>query len=362
MRVPVVDHNQTPLMPCTPAKARVLIKQGLAHPKRNKLGIFYIQLTYVVADPQIQPLAVGIDPGSLFEGYSVVGAKDTVLNLMVEAAPGKQISKAITTRRIMRGARRFRKWRRPARYNNRLRRQHRLPPSTRARWEAKARIVIQLQQILPLTDAAVEDVNARTRPGRGGRWNTAFSPVQVGKEHLYRRLRALGLAITLYEGYQTKALREQYQLTKTSAKDKRVFESHVVDAWVLASDVLGMKGLPCRRLWYVTEVRFKRRQLHKLQAAKGGIRKPEGGTRSLGLKRGTLVRHPRYGLVSVGGYDRKKQTISLHTYRTNKRVTQTAQVADCRIIVWTPYRSFIVRASPRRRRLKPLMRGALPDA
>ena len=34
------------MMPCHPAKARLLIKRGKALPKRNKLGIFYVQLTY----------------------------------------------------------------------------------------------------------------------------------------------------------------------------------------------------------------------------------------------------------------------------------------------------------------------------
>ena len=33
-------------MPCTPAKARWLLKAGKAKPKRNKLGLFYIQLRY----------------------------------------------------------------------------------------------------------------------------------------------------------------------------------------------------------------------------------------------------------------------------------------------------------------------------
>ena len=37
MRVPVVDSLGTVLMPCTPPKARALLKAGKARPKRNKL-------------------------------------------------------------------------------------------------------------------------------------------------------------------------------------------------------------------------------------------------------------------------------------------------------------------------------------
>jgi hypothetical protein len=62
----------------------------------------------------------------------------------------------------------------------------------------------------------------------------------------------------------------------------------------------------CTRLWYVVPLQFHRRQLHRLQPERGGIRKPYGGTRLLGFKRGTLVRHLRYGLCTVGGYDRAR--------------------------------------------------------
>jgi RRXRR protein len=63
MRVPVVDARGIPLMPCTPPKARALVKAGRARPMRNKLGLFYLQLTYE-QEPNNQQLVVGIDPGS----------------------------------------------------------------------------------------------------------------------------------------------------------------------------------------------------------------------------------------------------------------------------------------------------------
>jgi hypothetical protein len=85
-----------------------------------------------------------------------------------------------------------------------------------------------------------------------------------------------------------------------------------------------------------------RRQLHRLEADAGGKRKPYGGTRSLWLKRGTLVRHPKYGLCTIGGFDRKKRTISLHAYRTHKRLTQRAKVEQCRVFTWVAFRAFLV--------------------
>lgn len=339
MRLAVIDSRGIPQMPCTPAKARLLFKEGRAKPKWNKLGLFTVQLTYE-QEPANQSLVVGIDPGSKFEGFSVVGTQETVLNLMVEAPD--HVKDAVETRRTMRRARRFRKWRRPKRFNNRLKRTRRLPPSTRSRWEAKARIVAQLTRVLPLTDVIVEDVQAVTRPGKQRKWNAAFSPVQVGKDHLYRLLQEMGLTLHLKQGHQTKALREQYGLKKTTSKSKQTFASHAVDAWVLAASIGGAAKPTCTRLWYIVPARLHRRHLHRLQASKGGARKPYGGTRSLGLKRGTLVRHPRYGLCTVGGCNRVKQTISLHAYRTNRRLTQGAKVKDCRILTWVAWRSFLV--------------------
>jgi RRXRR protein len=340
LRVPVVDRRGVPLMPCTPAKARQLLKQGKAAARRCKLGIFYLQLKYE-QEPDNQALVVGVDPGSMFEGVSVVGTCDTVLNAMAEAPT--HVKQAVEVRRKMRRARRFRKWRRPARNHNRLTNSSRLPPSTRSRWEAKARIVRQLQRILPITDAAVEDVCAETRCGRGGRWNTAFSPVQVGKQHLYRQLEAMGLRVHLRQGCQTKELRVRYGLAKGKDKSRPCFMSHAVDAWAIAGDVSGATAPTCTGLFYLIPVRLHRRQLHAFQPAKGGVRRPYGGTRSQGLKRGTLVVHPKYGLCCVGGEDRTGGGVSLHAYRSNRRIARGFRGADNLRRTWVAFRTWFNR-------------------
>jgi hypothetical protein len=76
-----------------------LLKSGKARPKRNKLGLFYVQLC-CEQEPDNQPLVAGIDPGSKFEGFSVVGTVETVLNLMLEAPD--HVKEAVKTRRTMR--------------------------------------------------------------------------------------------------------------------------------------------------------------------------------------------------------------------------------------------------------------------
>ena len=111
---------------------------------------------------------------------------------------------------------------------------------------------------------------------------------------------------------------------------------------MLAASVSRAKAPTCTRLWYVVPTVLHRRQLTRLQAAKGGMFKPYGGTLSLGLKRGTVVRHPRYGLCTVGGYDREKQRVSLHAYRTNTRLTQGAKPAECRRLTVVAFRSWLL--------------------
>lgn len=337
MRVSVVDAKGRPLMLCHPARARILIKREKALPKRNKLGIFYIQLTYEV-EPANQPVALGIDPGSKFEGFSVVGTKHTVLNVMSEAVT--RVKGAVEQRRQMRRARRHRKTRRrPLRFDNRRKGDSFLPPSTRARWEAKLRIIKQLMKILPISHIIVEDVKAETKKGKR-RWNEGFSPVQAGKEYFYRSLRELGYEPILKQGHETKALREQFDLKKSHNKKEKSFYSHCVDAWVLAASVSGAEAPDHTGFYYLVPLRFHRRQLHRLEPEKGGVRRPYGGTHSLGFKRGTLVRHLKWGLCYVGGHLNGR--LSLHDRKTGRRLTQNARPEDCRVLTSVSWRSYYV--------------------
>lgn len=333
MRVPVVDARGRQLMPCRPARARLLIKQGKAVPKWNKLGIFYIQLIYEV-EPNNQPLVFSGDSGTKFEGFSVVGTKHTVLNIMSEAVT--HVKESVKQRAQMRRSRRYRKTRqRPKRFDNRRTGKNFVPPSIKARYDAKLRILKQLMKILPISHVLWEDVKAVTKPGQK-KWNSCFSPIQAGKEYFYQEIKNLGVNLLLKQGYETKALRKQFNLRKSRNKGGKSFRSHCVDAWVLAASVSGAEKPDCTDLYYLVPIRFHRRQLHRLEPDGKGVRKPYGGTRSIGLKRGTLVKHPKWGLCYVGGTS--NGFISLHNYRTGKRVTQCAKVEDCKVLTSVSWR------------------------
>jgi hypothetical protein len=222
MFVPVVDRQQQPLMPTTPARARRWVKSGKATPFW-KGGVFCVRLNREPSDRVRQPIAIGVDPGSKKEGYSVVSAAHTYL--YIQADTPQWVKQAVATRRQM-------------------------------------------------------------RDGLG--------------------------------------------LKKANQKRAEVWEAHCVDAWVLAYALVGGQPNPDNtRLLLLTPLQWHRRQLHRLQPEQGGVRKPYGGTLSLGIKRGTLIAHPRYGLAYVGGSMRGR--LSLHDPRTGKRLTQAAKTTECRV-------------------------------
>ena len=329
MFIPVVDQNQKPLMPTTPSRARRWIRDGKAT-GFFKRGVFMVRLNIEPSDHKTLPIIVGIDPGSRKEGFSIVSEKHTFLN--IQTSTPDWVKEHIKTRRIMRHTRRYRKT--PYRANRQNRAHGSLPPSTKARWQWKLRVCWWLKKMFPITAFVVEDVQATTK--RGKRWNQHFSPMHAGKQFFYEELGKLG-RVSTKQGWETAQLRERYGLKKSSNKMAETFNAHAVDAWVLANSWLEGQTEPEQiELLCLTPLRFHRRQLHRLQPESGGIRKLYGGTRSHGLKRGSLVKHLKYGVCYVGGH--LKDRISLHSLTDGKRLCQNAQPQDCRMLTYNSWR------------------------
>ncbi len=242
------------------------------------------------------------------------------------------VGKAVETRRNMRRARRFRNT--PCRANRENRTRGGIPPSTKARWQWKLRMCNWLKKLYPISCFVVEDIKAKTKGKR--RWDSSFSPLEVGKAWFYKELNKLRHVETK-QGWETKELRDTLGLKKSGRKMADVFESHCVDSWVLANWWTGGHIRPDNtNLLCITPLRFHRRQLHRFQPEKGGIRKPYGSTNSLGLKRGSLVKHLKWGLCYVGGF--LKGRISLHSVETGTRLCQNAKIVDCKFLAYSNWR------------------------
>ncbi len=332
--VPVVNQNQEPLMPTNLLRARRWINAGKATPFYKK-GVFCVRLNVNPSDHKKQDIAMGIDPGSKREAFTIKSASHTYLNILLNAVDW--VKPAIKTRKDMRNARRFRKTRsRKARFQNR--KKSKIAPSTKARWDNKLRIIIWLNKIFPITHYCVEDIKARTKGQK--RWDQSFSPLEIGKRYFYGEIEKLG-NLSTRQGYETKELRDRLGLKKSNKKLDDKFECHNVDSWVLANFIVGGHEKPDNiALIRLIPLKWHRRRLHTLQYCQGGKRRNYGGTISLEFKRGSIIRHNKYGITYIGGTMNGK--ISLHSFKTGKRICRNAKVSNCKFLSYNAHRTYSI--------------------
>lgn len=341
MFVPVVDQDNRPLMPTTCSRAKRWVKSGKATPFWKK-GVFCVRLNQEPSNTHTQPIAVGVDPGSKREGFTVKSKSHTYLNVQTWAVDW--VKDHVEVRRNMRRARRFRHT--PCRQNraNRLVDKQKLPPSTKARWQWKLRICKWLSKMFPITAFVVEDIKAKTWK-QVRKWNVMFAPLEVGKHWFYSELQRIA-SLDTRTGNDTYIERQTLGLKKSKNKLSNKFDAHCVDSWVLANWYVGGHIKPDNTgLIEIIPLEFHRRQLHRLQHQKGHIRPRYGGTISAGFKRGSIVKHPKYGFCYVGGWqesptkkDPLRKTISLHHIDSGKRLTQNAVPCDCKFLAYNSWR------------------------
>ncbi|RKU16134.1 hypothetical protein C6500_18360 [Candidatus Poribacteria bacterium] len=302
MFVPVTSKIGKTLMPTHANKAGMLIKKGLATPYWSN-GIFSIRLNYATEDEYTQEIVVGVDPGNKKEGFTVKCESHTYLNVQADAH--NKVGKKVAKRRELRRGRRSRKC--PNRKNrpNRLANKERIPAGTRARWDWKLRILVWLSKLYPITHVCIEDIKARTKQYQK-KWNTSFSPLEVGKKWFYTEVQKRWELLTL-RGWKTKEIRDRLGLKKASKKLAETFDAHCVDSWCLAYHTVGGSDIPDNTdLICIAPIPIRRRELHRQNPQKGGKRLRYGGTvLGNGLVKNTLVRHVKYGITRLSGVNAK---------------------------------------------------------
>ncbi|HOV78798.1 MAG TPA: RRXRR domain-containing protein, partial [Bacillota bacterium] len=280
-RVPVVGMDGNPLMPTTPRKVRLLIRGGLAEPRRNKLGLFYIRMLRPVGTAT-QPVALAVDPGAKYDGVAVASRKQVELKAMVLLPD--DVPRKMEARRHLRRARRYRKTpRRPARFDNRRRKGYWLAPTQRSKVETRLKVVRELCKIFPIRLIVTEDVRYNHYRYRDGKH---FSTVEIGKTLTYREYQNLA-ALKLVEVSETDAWREKFGLQKqVSRKWEQIPETHANDATAMLMGVTGCKNKPGAPFFVWRRLRYIRRSLHRQNFQEGGVR-------------------PRFGNTTNGGFFRK---------------------------------------------------------
>lgn len=143
-----------PLMPCSPAKARHLLKAGKA--KVVKRTPFTIKLTIATGETK-QPVSLGVDAGYKHVGLSASTAKAELYASEVELR--QDITELLSERRALRRSRRYRKTRyRAPRFDNRVHSKHKgwLAPSVENRINAHHSRIEEVLKLLPVTKITVE--------------------------------------------------------------------------------------------------------------------------------------------------------------------------------------------------------------
>jgi len=324
-RVPVVSLSGEPLMPCRPSKARKLLAKELAKKHWNKLGIFHIHLKF---EPKSeintnQQVCLAMDAGSKWDGVAVLSKKGVLTSGML-VLPSK-VAEKLEQRRRMRRARRYRKTpRRTKRFDNRTKPEGWIAPSQKAKVDFRIKIVDELCKLHPVNRFAVEDVRFNHYKNK---WGKHFSTVEIGKAKFYQHLKELA-KLTLYTGVETAELREKLGLQKNPVKRELSWDTHAVDAIAIGCAESGCENPYPPEFWVWKRLEYSRRQLHRLEPDKGGVRRRYGGSWSIPPLRKSDVVQYRNRLARVGGF---MEGLSLHGFDLrNKRFTQTAKPEECK--------------------------------
>jgi len=338
IKVPVVHQDGTPLMPCSPKKARKLLEAGVAEKHWTKTGIFYIQLT-TPTSKRTQPLSLGYDPGAKYDGFCVAGKKQMQISGMLVV--DNNIARKMEQRRNLRRARRFRKTRRrPYRFSNRKKPDGWLPPSINAKVEMRMQFLKELLAIYPITTAAVEDVKIDGNKLKGQKGREYWTWVMSGKTKLYQWLKQR-VETKLYGQLDTAHARIDAGLVKIAKKGAHVFESQAVDGLALCILSVGTKDTTITGFSVWRRPDIPKRQLHRFEPKKGGIRSPYGGNVVLGFKKNTVVEY-KGNFYRTGGAT--KGRLSLHSFDfDNRRVKRNARPEQCKkMFVQTWFRKQII--------------------
>ena len=214
----VLSPDRVPLMPCSCAIARLLLKQGKAKVVRRTP--FTIKMYTQPVDTHTQPLTLGIDTGSAVIGSAVSDECGNILYVS-EVEVRNDIAQTMKNRARSRRNRRYRKTRyRPARWLNRRNslKTGRFSPTMTSKTEAHLREIRFVQSLLPIQSRVLET----------GTFNphALKHPAVLQNKWMYQKGINYGLA-------NTKAYvltRDGYvcQRCKGQSKDRRLEVHHIV--------------------------------------------------------------------------------------------------------------------------------------
>ncbi|MGA3206843.1 MAG: RNA-guided endonuclease IscB [Syntrophales bacterium] len=152
MQVYVLNHKERPLMPCSPRRARVLLKEGKARVVRQ--APFTIAWT-VPTRSYVQPVTLGADSGYSHVGISAVTDKKEVYAADVTLR-NDMVKLNSERREYRRGRRQRHTWYREPRFDNRKKPEGWLAPSIQNKLDTQVKVIRKVGCILPVSKVIVE--------------------------------------------------------------------------------------------------------------------------------------------------------------------------------------------------------------
>jgi hypothetical protein len=214
----VLNIDGKPLMPCSSAIARLLLKQGMAKVKRRTP--FTIKLLYKTETEYVQHLTHGLDSGSSKVGSAVSDEKGNVL-YMSQIDLRNDMTKKMKQRSTYRRNRRNRKTRyRKARWLNRKNsiKKDRFSPTMSSKINAHLKEMKFVQILLPISKNIIE--TATFDP------HALKNPAVLTNKCLYQKGINYGFANT--KAYVLNRDGYGCQHCKGKSKDKRLEVHHIV--------------------------------------------------------------------------------------------------------------------------------------
>ena len=204
----------------------------------RKLKLHFLELFVEPSGEHLQTIRLGNDPGSCFDGFSIV-SKDTHhenYELVQRDKKGKTSISAFKKRQSTnRRVRRSRLWHRKIRFINRTK--NKLAPTIQANNDFRKWLVIKICCYYPISEVELEDVRFNHAENTNGK---SFSHVELGKkdmENFYRN--TMKLQLTLTGGWETARYRKELNGgvdVKVKKKDSKEFNAHCIDSYILGCE------------------------------------------------------------------------------------------------------------------------------
>jgi hypothetical protein len=288
-----LHKDGSPLTPTKPARAKKLMKDGVAKPIWNKFGQFGIRML-VETRKETPKTALGVDNGSKFEGYSVVCGKENNINTMWKLPDKKKIVDKLIKRKLQRISRRKRNTRRRVcRFDNRNKNGF-IAPSQLVLVNSRLKAIKEILKTYPIKIVGIEDVRFNHSKNRNGK---NFTAIERGKNKIYGFIEKYA-TLHKFQGHQTQKLRKLYGYHKVRDKAKEDFRSHCSDSLAMATSLTTNRHIHAGKLIIVDDsYRPVRRRLHDTQPMKGNIRRNYSKGNFMSMRKGSVC---NFGLLAGG--------------------------------------------------------------